>query len=757
MKEKKLLALLLVLCMVLSLLPTVAFAEGETTVTYIKITKADDLTSGGEYLIVYEGGKVAFNGALNTLDATNNTVAVEIDSESNTIAASDSINAATFTITSVGEEGYSIQSKSGLYIARTANSNGLNQATAYDDNYKNTITFDDSGSANITSTEYNKVLKFNNASNQNRFRYYGSGQQSIYLYKKVVSGGTDEPEPTTYTVTYNAGEGSGSMPADAPTATTGSLMLPECGFTAPEGKRFAGWLVNIDNEVHAAGSTITGIAGDVILTAQWEPIPSGTKTYTLVTDESELAEDDTVIIVGVNEDAGAFALGTQNSNNRAAYGVTINANAITLDAERIAQTNEAKVYELTIGEVDGGWVFYDPIGGGYLYAASKSSNYLRTESTLDDNGKFKLTFGENGAITAVAQGANTHNYFRFNASNELFSCYASSSSIDSPIYLYKLNENPGDPSFEKQALALSGRIGVVFNMYLPATDGINYYDSYMKFTGFKGDNSNPDQVAFNPNNMNPSKTLYSFTCYINSLQMAEPITATFYYKQNGEEKHIDTTYAAQDYFTAFDKAVDDGVYNETDDKELIDLVHSVADYGYHAQLFLANTHGWSNLSDKYVPMTKVYTKSYAETATAIAAELNSDDYKISVNGGDSPAYKLSLDSETAITVYVKAQGAITVNGENYDGEPATDSQGRRVIVIGNLGAHKLSKVNTIVVGDSYTVELSALTYMQALLNSTAYGANTTDTTRAGLSQNMAYAFYNYADAANKFKAAHPDA
>ncbi len=156
---------------------------------YEKVTSAPADWSG-EYLIVYESGKVAFNGGLSTLDAVNNTISVTISND--TIASTGATDAATFTIEKYNT-GYTILSKSGKYIGRTANSNGMNSGST-----KIEHTFAMSGT-NVTITSSNGyMLKYNNASGQYRFRYYGSGQQAVALYKKGVGGS----ETSTYYVSY---------------------------------------------------------------------------------------------------------------------------------------------------------------------------------------------------------------------------------------------------------------------------------------------------------------------------------------------------------------------------------------------------------------------------------------------------------------------------------------------------------------------------------------------------------------------------
>lgn len=143
---------------------------------YVKVT--ENLTDwSGEYLIIYETGKVAFNSSLATLDAVSNTVAVTITD--GVIQPTDELNSIAFTVALVEGESYSIQAKNGQYIGKTANSNGLD---ASEKAYTNTFSIDASGNAVITASG-NTTLRFNSAKDQLRFRYYKTGQQAVQLYK----------------------------------------------------------------------------------------------------------------------------------------------------------------------------------------------------------------------------------------------------------------------------------------------------------------------------------------------------------------------------------------------------------------------------------------------------------------------------------------------------------------------------------------------------------------------------------------------
>ena len=115
----------------------------------------------------------------------------------------------------------------------------------------------------------------------------------------------------------------------------------------------------------------------------------------------------------------------QKSNNRGQANVTKSANTLTINEEVQVLTLETgnKANTLALNT-----------GSGYLYAASSSSNHLRTETTLSDNSSWVITISE-GVASVVAQGENTHNVMQYNQQSSLFSCYGSAS--QGAIALYK--------------------------------------------------------------------------------------------------------------------------------------------------------------------------------------------------------------------------------------------------------------------------------------------------------------------------------
>ena len=161
--------------------------------------------------------------------------------------------------------------------------------------------------------------------------------------------------------------------------------------------------------------------------------------FKLVTSAEQLqqAVGKQVLIGGYpTGDDNMYVMGTQNNNNRAAVAVSLNGKDGVLDM--IARTDTYAVMQL--GKEGDNYTFYDIDEQGYLYAASSSSNHLKTKATLDANGKAAITVDADTHEAAIVfQGTNTRNTLRFNAGNSntdpLFSCYSANNN-QQPVYLY---------------------------------------------------------------------------------------------------------------------------------------------------------------------------------------------------------------------------------------------------------------------------------------------------------------------------------
>ncbi|MBR3480691.1 MAG: hypothetical protein IKH32_08400 [Prevotella sp.] len=175
-------------------------------------------------------------------------------------------------------------------------------------------------------------------------------------------------------------------------------------------------------KVYAEGDE--GVAYSELITIT-QDAPVVTNTYTLAT--SFTSGKHYVIASGTNGDVKV--MGSQNTNNRTS--VDGNVSGTTLSVASDAGATEFIIYG---PDVNGCYTIYDA-AKGYLYAASSSNNYLRSQTALDDNGKWSISIDGSGEATVVAQGSNSNKYMRFN--NTLFSCYGSNSIVTDLVYFYE--------------------------------------------------------------------------------------------------------------------------------------------------------------------------------------------------------------------------------------------------------------------------------------------------------------------------------
>ena len=157
-----------------------------------------------------------------------------------------------------------------------------------------------------------------------------------------------------------------------------------------------------------------------------EVVKADEGTWTLVDDASSLAEGDQVVIAAAKEN---YALSTtQNNNNRGSVAITKSGSTITIGSS-------VQILTIKAGTSAGSFAFHT--GAGYLYAASTSSNHLKTKTALDANGSWTVTCSSAGVATIKSVGNTSRGWMRFNTSNnpKLFSCYGSG---QTDIALYKL-------------------------------------------------------------------------------------------------------------------------------------------------------------------------------------------------------------------------------------------------------------------------------------------------------------------------------
>lgn len=162
--------------------------------------------------------------------------------------------------------------------------------------------------------------------------------------------------------------------------------------------------------------------------------------YTKINSVAELEAGAKYILVGYNNDGQAFAMSYQKTNNRHAIEINEDGGSI-MTTVAINSSSQTEPYEFTLGGSAGAWTFFDPLNNGYLYAAG-GGNYLKTQGTLDDKGKWTITEGENGGFVPVSNGGVEQNYMRYNKASTLFGCYKPTSTTNDPVYFFKEGGEP---------------------------------------------------------------------------------------------------------------------------------------------------------------------------------------------------------------------------------------------------------------------------------------------------------------------------
>lgn len=458
------------------------FVQGSANGDFVKVTSAPADWSG-EYILVYEQNTTT--GYVWTgVDATSCYVSKTI---SNDIIADDQ-SLITLTIAPISGS-YSIKinggTNNGKYIYGTSGSNKINFGT---NPSLNTLSYESNSVKMVSNTS---VMRYNNNSGQDRFRYFQSNtytnQQPVQLYKRTYA-------TQTHTIHFDSNGGNGTMNDQAvnefePTA------LQANAFTR-EGYVFEGWNTAADGsgDFYADGAIVT-LLDDLTLYAQWDQLfsitlvqpshgsisasasqafaeteiiltatvdPCYAFTQWMVTDaqgnavtvtenQFEMPASDVTVSAVITYSPQSFVQEYQlvtsadqlvagrtylivNVANDKALGTTQNSNNrsasdVTIEND-IISTIDNTVCELTLGGSTGAWTFFDAgwgNNGGYLYAASSSANHLKTQGSNNANGQWSITIGENGTATLAAQGSNSHNLLKYNNQSVIFSCYTSGS------------------------------------------------------------------------------------------------------------------------------------------------------------------------------------------------------------------------------------------------------------------------------------------------------------------------------------------
>ncbi len=274
---------------------------------------------------------------------------------------------------------------------------------------------------------------------------YNNPQLRVAYAADVTKHETPMQQVATPTFTPAAGEYTEAQNVEIACTTEGATIYYTLDGTDPtvNSTAYTTAIAISDSTTVKAFAVKEGMTDSEIATAVYViniPTPPVQETdYTLITNENALISGDKYIVVGIKGESYK-ALGKQNTNNRTAVDVTPVNNVITLTP---ATTTDDGVFELTLGQDNNNWTLYDAVNGGYLYAASSSSNQLKVQAENNANGQWTIEIASTGVATIKAQGTNTRNWLRLNTSGSPFSCYGSGQ-LD--VYLYKAGDIPTPPA-----------------------------------------------------------------------------------------------------------------------------------------------------------------------------------------------------------------------------------------------------------------------------------------------------------------------
>ena len=392
------------------------------------------------YVLVYGSNNAFSTKALGT-SGVNETTANGYTCSNNVVSVTDDSEINILTFESAGDGRYYIKGSDGNYWGCLSTMLSTSPTKPEDnDKYKWQITVAANGDATImnvgnTNTNYPSYLKYRAAAYG--FKIY-SATQSDAFNGKLYSHAGETPTVEAPTFSPDGGTFTGSVDVTITSLTEGATIYYTTDDTDPVVNRSTSSIENggtvtlTQNGTLKAIATLNGV-NSPIATSQSYTVTSGggSGDFTLVTDVDDLSAGDEIIFVNSGSAGSAFAMSTtQNDNNRGTTSVTVTDNNGT---KTVVPSADTEVFTL-----ESGW-YFKTHDNKYIYAASSSKNYLRTQDNKDNNAKATISVTSAGVATIEFQGTNTRNLLSYNNSNNIFSCYSSS---QQPVYIYHRSGTP---------------------------------------------------------------------------------------------------------------------------------------------------------------------------------------------------------------------------------------------------------------------------------------------------------------------------
>ncbi len=565
-----------------------------------------------------------------------------------------------------------------------------------------------------------------------------SGCRQIILEKRYV-----------FSVSFEGNGAEGTM-EDMEAYDGVEFKLPDYAYTEPEDMVFTGWKAS-DGTVYEAGQGVF-LTDDCTFTAQWQ-LKYDLKVGGIAVDASnknDILGDGKAVF---NSEINTLTLEGDFSGEGLNDVGFVEAKGFNLRVEGNATITIDDTSKLTTG-------IYVTEGtltlAGDFNITSTSRGIYGSGITIESGSLYAKTTGERGIPIGSFRGSLTisDNVKRIET-DTVFDAMSAENYYISDLLTVELPENgkidggrvldesgsevqsfflaqkeQTEPVFSGHQLVLSGTLGLKFGVKFP--ENFNSDGSYMTFTV-----NGKEQKVLTGNAEDGKEGKKVYTCSLNVLQMAEKIEAVFHY---GDNQTISQTYTLAKYFQYFDDHKDE--FNE----KTLNLVHAVANYGYYAYPYL---NGIYDLEGKYA---KIYTHYDVDfNYDAIIEEVK--DYAFAKAISDSKvtaaSYKLSLDSDTALSVMVKVpEGTEVSMSASFDGKTyQARKQSDTVWVVKVMGIKASQLGDTITVtgnaGGNFTITVSALSYVRSILEG---GDKYSEDARKTVA-----ALYQYYEAAENFK------
>jgi len=263
---------------------------------------------------------------------------------------------------------------------------------------------------------------------------------SVNITSDAYIAGRFNWKPADNSFTVNAGSSTVSV---ATSSSTGIWVA-----VAPATVTSLKFVVNTDKgtftkEVSVSKSFVSGQVAKINVNMAGIPLVSPVK-YVKVTSAKDLSAKvgyEFVIAAATSD----YAISTtQNGNNRAAAAAKKEGSYIINPADNVER------FILEEGSSESSYSFYaQGTTSGYLYAASTSSNHLKTKAAKDETSSFTVAFDEEGVATVKSVSTSAKGWMQYNpnSGNPMFSCYAGTGTDREYLALYTLEG--GSPVVKK--------------------------------------------------------------------------------------------------------------------------------------------------------------------------------------------------------------------------------------------------------------------------------------------------------------------